>query len=383
MRLVSAYVGLARARARPVPGQPFRAAASPAPPSRAAPATSSPRKSARGGELGVQLLTQPRLDVAARRRTAACTPTPSSRQRSEILADSEAPGWQGSATTTARRGAMVRIALAPCSPFSVSSHGLMPCTAELAETARRPPAHAHRRRPPGQTWLSLKRSSATSRWAYPEPRGWSACRDLGRALRPPGRRRGAAAGGAGVAPAAAHCPSEQPDPRQNARVRGAAGQPAPVGIGVRRVGIRRLRRQYLWLEEERRMAMLLGKLRHGAAAMTARDALEIATRGGAGSGRAGELGELSVSAAGRPGRVAARRRRARGRARRPGGGAARCGRSPARNHRRPVVVAGEQVHDGLAEMLAAGTRGGGRDAGRRHRLTTRDRLQSLPHGVTL
>ena len=45
--------------------------------------------------------------------------------------------------------------------------------------------------------------------------------------------------------------------------------------------------------------MLLGKLRHGAAAMSARDALEIATRGGAAClGRAGEIGELSVGACG-------------------------------------------------------------------------------------
>jgi cytosine/adenosine deaminase-related metal-dependent hydrolase len=47
------------------------------------------------------------------------------------------------------------------------------------------------------------------------------------------------------------------------------------------------------------MAMLQGKLRHGAAAMSARDALEIATRGGAGClGRIGEIGELSVGACG-------------------------------------------------------------------------------------
>ena len=48
----------------------------------------------------------------------------------EILADSRAPGR--SATTTRRRGAMVRIALAPCSPFSVTPE-LMRRTAELAE----------------------------------------------------------------------------------------------------------------------------------------------------------------------------------------------------------------------------------------------------------
>jgi cytosine/adenosine deaminase-related metal-dependent hydrolase len=45
--------------------------------------------------------------------------------------------------------------------------------------------------------------------------------------------------------------------------------------------------------------MLQGKLRQGAAAMSARDALEIATRGGAQClGRDGEIGQLSVGACG-------------------------------------------------------------------------------------
>jgi cytosine/adenosine deaminase-related metal-dependent hydrolase len=45
--------------------------------------------------------------------------------------------------------------------------------------------------------------------------------------------------------------------------------------------------------------MLQGKLRHGAAAMSARDALELATRGGAAClGRGGEVGELAVGACG-------------------------------------------------------------------------------------
>ena len=45
--------------------------------------------------------------------------------------------------------------------------------------------------------------------------------------------------------------------------------------------------------------MLQGKLRHGAGSMSARDALEVATRGGAAClGRTGEIGELSVGACG-------------------------------------------------------------------------------------
>jgi cytosine/adenosine deaminase-related metal-dependent hydrolase len=53
----------------------------------------------------------------------------------------------------------------------------------------------------------------------------------------------------------------------------------------------------MWLEA--RQAMLLAKLTNGASAGTARMALEMATRGGAGClGRLGELGELSVGAVG-------------------------------------------------------------------------------------
>jgi cytosine/adenosine deaminase-related metal-dependent hydrolase len=45
--------------------------------------------------------------------------------------------------------------------------------------------------------------------------------------------------------------------------------------------------------------MLLAKLQGGPGAFTARDALEMATRGGAGClGRTGEIGELSVGAVG-------------------------------------------------------------------------------------
>ena len=53
----------------------------------------------------------------------------------------------------------------------------------------------------------------------------------------------------------------------------------------------------LWLEA--RQAMLLARLRDGAQAGTARMALEVTTRGGAGClGREGELGELSPGAVG-------------------------------------------------------------------------------------
>jgi len=73
----------------------------------------------------------------------------------------------------------------------------------------------------------------------------------------------------------------------------AAG--SPVGLGVD--GSSSADAASLWLEA--RTAMLVAKLRDGAAAASARTMLEVATRGGAAClGRAGELGQLSPGAVG-------------------------------------------------------------------------------------
>jgi cytosine/adenosine deaminase-related metal-dependent hydrolase len=73
----------------------------------------------------------------------------------------------------------------------------------------------------------------------------------------------------------------------------AAG--SPVGLGCD--GSASTDHASLWLEA--RGALLQGRLRGGPTAMGARDALEIATRGSAGClGRTGEIGQLSVGAAG-------------------------------------------------------------------------------------
>lgn len=67
----------------------------------------------------------------------------------------------------------------------------------------------------------------------------------------------------------------------------------PVGIGCD--GSSSADSGSLW--QETRLAMLQGKLRSGAGLMSARDALEMATIGGAGClGRTGELGSLTVGA---------------------------------------------------------------------------------------
>jgi cytosine/adenosine deaminase-related metal-dependent hydrolase len=186
---------------------------------------------------------------------------------------------------------MLRIALAPCSPFSVTP-ALMRKTAELAEEldvrlhthlaedadedryclevyGRRPIEHFE-----DVGWGS--RRAWVAHCIYPDP---AEVARLGR-------------WGVGVS----HCPSSNQllggglAPIAELRAAGV-----PVGIGCD--GSASTDSASLWLET--RGALLLARLRHGAAAMTARDALEMATRGGAAClGRRGEIGELTVGAAG-------------------------------------------------------------------------------------
>jgi cytosine/adenosine deaminase-related metal-dependent hydrolase len=73
----------------------------------------------------------------------------------------------------------------------------------------------------------------------------------------------------------------------------AAG--VPVGLGCD--GSASTDSASLWIES--RTALLLGRQRLGPTGMTAREVLDIATRGGAAClGRAGEIGELTVGAVG-------------------------------------------------------------------------------------
>ncbi|MGI8721520.1 MAG: amidohydrolase family protein, partial [Geodermatophilaceae bacterium] len=101
--------------------------------------------------------------------------------------------------------------------------------------------------------------------------------------------------------------------------------------------------------------MLQGKLRHGAAAMSARDALEIATRGGAGClGRTGEIGELSVGACGDLVVWSLDGPAFAGAISDPIEAWLRCGPSKARHTvvaGKPVMRDGNSVHAGLDDML--------------------------------
>ena len=188
-------------------------------------------------------------------------------------------------------GAMVRIALAPCSPFSVTEQ-LMVRSAELAERLD-VRLHTHFAENSEDDAFSLA-SFGCRPMEYLERTGWCTSRTwLAHCVMPDHdeiQRLGAA--GVGVA----HCPSSNMilssgiAPVVDLRAAGVH-----VGLGVD--GSSSADSASMWLEA--RTAMLLAKLRNGADAGHARMALEIATIGGAAClGRVGEIGTLAVGAAG-------------------------------------------------------------------------------------
>jgi cytosine/adenosine deaminase-related metal-dependent hydrolase len=187
---------------------------------------------------------------------------------------------------------MTRMALAPCSPFSVSPQ-LMRRTAELAERLD-VRLHTHLAEDPDEDAYCLEsfgrrpvEQLAEVGWLT--PRAWVAHCIYPNAAEV--TRLGAA--GVGVA----HCPSS------NMLIGGGGFAPvrelraagAPVGLGCD--GSASADSASMWIEA--RAALLLGRQRNGPAGMTAREVLDIATRGGAAClGRGGEIGELSAGAAG-------------------------------------------------------------------------------------
>ncbi len=210
------------------------------------------------------------------------------RDEDDILAESER---HVARHHDASHGSMVQIALAPCSPFTVTTD-LMVRAAELAERLD-VRLHTH-----------LAENSEDDEFAlemfgmrpvdYYEHCGWMSDRTWGAHVVMPNPEEVTRLGAAGVG--VAHCPSSNMilssgiSPVVDLRHAGC-----PVGIGCD--GSSSADSASLW--QEARLAMLQGKLKSGAAAMTARVALEVATRGGAGClGRQGELGELSVGAVG-------------------------------------------------------------------------------------
>jgi 8-oxoguanine deaminase len=185
--------------------------------------------------------------------------------------------------------AMLRIVVAPCSPFSVS-HELMRDSAALARQFG-VSMHTHLAENRDDVNYSLERYGRTPA-RYAEDLGWLGP-DVWHAhcvqLDPEGIRLFGASG-TGVA----HCPCSNMRLASGiapiGRLRRAG---VPVGIGVDGSASNDAGH----ILNEVRQAMLLQRVRFGAAAMTARQALEIGTLGGARVLGRDDIGALSVGMA--------------------------------------------------------------------------------------
>lgn len=188
-------------------------------------------------------------------------------------------------------GAMLRVAVAPCSPFSVTG-GLMREAAELARR-RGVRLHTHLAETPDEEEFCLERFGVRP-VEYLDSLGWLGP-DVWLAhcvhLSPPEITR-LARSGTGVA----HCPSS--NARLGAGIAPVAdllGAGASVGLGVDGAASNESGE----LSVELREALLMARARGGPAAMTARSALALGTRHGARClGRDDEIGALV------PGRLA-------------------------------------------------------------------------------
>ncbi|MEZ0293294.1 MAG: 8-oxoguanine deaminase [Solirubrobacteraceae bacterium] len=186
-------------------------------------------------------------------------------------------------------GAMVRIALAPTSPFSVTRE-LMAETAELARQ-RGVRLHTHLAETIDEETFCMERFGVRP-LEYVEELGWlgddvwlAHCVHLN-----PGEAQRMGDTGTG----AAHCPTS------NGRLgAGIAPVPqllaagAPVGLGVDGAASNESGE----LVDELRAALVLSRVEHGPDSLTARQVLELATRHGARClGRDDELGHLTPGA---------------------------------------------------------------------------------------
>ncbi len=204
----------------------------------------------------------------------------------EILAASEAAVLRHHDRS---HGAMVRIALAPCSPFSVTEE-LMVRSGELARQLD-VRLHTHFAENAEDDAYSLEKFGCRP-MEYLERTGWCTDRTWVAHCVMPNHDEIHRLGAAGIG--VAHCPSSNLilasgiSPIVPMRAAGVK-----VGIGVD--GSSSADSASMWMEA--RQAMLLAKLRDGAHAGTARMALEMATLGGAGClGREGEIGVLAPGA---------------------------------------------------------------------------------------
>ena len=246
-------------------------------------------------------------------------------------------------------GAMTRVALAPCSPFSVTEE-LMVRTAELAERLD-VRLHTHFAENAEDDEFSLATFGCRP-MEYLERTGWCTDRTWVAHCVTPDRDEILRLGAAGIG--AAHCPSSNLILASGiAPVIDLRDAGVHVGLGVD--GSSSADAASLWLEA--RQAMLLAKLRSGPAAGTARMALEMATIGGAGClGRVGEIGSLTVGAVGDIAVWPLTGPSFAGAVSDPVEAWLRCGPVAARHTvvaGRPVVRDGRLVSDRLDEMLGA------------------------------
>ncbi len=263
----------------------------------------------------------------------------------EILADSQRAVERHHDRS---HGAMVRIALAPCSPFSVTKR-LMIESAQLAEKLD-VRLHTHFAENAEDDAYSLATFGCRP-MEYLEDVGWVSSRTWLAHCVMPNDAEIARLGAAEVG--VAHCPSS------NLILSSGIAPIVPlrragvhVGLGVD--GSSSADSASMWLEA--RQAMLLAKLRDGAGAASARLALECATRGGAGClGRLGEIGEISVGAVGDLAVWSLEGPRYAGGIADPIEAWLRCGPTSARDtivHGTPVVRNHELCHPALDDMLS-------------------------------
>ena len=244
-------------------------------------------------------------------------------------------------------GAMVRVALAPCSPFSVTEE-LMVRSAELAEKLD-VRLHTHFAENAEDDDFSIATFGCRP-MEYLERTGWCSDRTWVAHCVMPNHDEVHRLGAAGIG--VAHCPSSNMilasgiSPVVDLRAAGVK-----VGLGVD--GSSSADSASMWLEA--RQAMLLAKLRNGASAGTARMSLEIATRGGAGClGREGEIGEISVGSVGDVAVWSLTGPSFAGAIADPVEAWLRCGPASAKHtvvHGRVVVRDGQITHPALDEML--------------------------------
>jgi cytosine/adenosine deaminase-related metal-dependent hydrolase len=200
----------------------------------------------------------------------------------EILADSERliESYHDPSS-----GSMLRIALAPCSLFSVSPE-LMRATAELAEQ-HDVRLHTHLAEDPDEDRFCIARFGRRPIEHFEEV-GWAGERAWVAHCVYPNQDEIRRLGGWGTG--VAHCPSSNMMiARGIAPVHELREAGVPVGLGCD--GSASTDHASLWLEA--RTALLLGRLRHGPTNMSARKVLQMATVGSASClGRAGELGVI-------------------------------------------------------------------------------------------